>query len=292
MIRFGLFLLLGLLSAVGDRSTAWPSRVRCVVLESDDVTPETWASIAALGANLVARAARPGPDADRAAGEAGVSYISLLTTSEIDELKRDPVRITELASEKNLAGFFYFDSGVLEGFTAPDDQRRAYETLKELFPEKIVLTPTRLDPIAWSPGFLDTYFHPEFTDVVTPYYYPVGTTYIGEAQEQDDWQSRLAILLAQLAVRVPPGKPILAVLQGYEQTGYPVSSRFPAAQLAVYRRFWLELDGAAIEAWAYDPGPFTALASRPALREGVCSLFDQLGAPTRRCRYRPVLPWR
>jgi hypothetical protein len=289
--------LLSLLSALALAAvafTARPSRpgIRCIVLENDDTRSATWTAVAALGANVVARAAPPGPEADRAAGEAGVSYISLLTTTEIEGLRDDAARLQELRSENNLAGFFYLDVDVPEGFTSPDSQRRAYETLKALFPAKIVLYPARLDPIVWSPGFLDGFFRPEFTDIVTPYYYPVGTTPIGQAREQEDWQSRLAQLLAELAPRVPAGKPILPVLQGYEQQGYPVGTRFPAAQLDVYRRFWPELNDAAIEGWEYGPGPLTALVSRPALQEGVCVLFARLAGPARRCGLRPIASWR
>ena len=50
----------------------------------------------------------------------------------------------------------------------------------------VLVYPTRLDPIVWSPDFLDRFFRPEFTDLVTPYFYPVGTTVIGEARETDD----------------------------------------------------------------------------------------------------------
>jgi hypothetical protein len=287
-----LLLLPGLLAAGSALPSASAPGLRCVVLESEDVDAATWRSIGALGANLLARVAPPGPEADRAAGEAGLSYLAFLSTDEVEGLETDPARLAEIRAEKNLAGFFYWDAGVLEGFTAPDAQRRAYTTLKSLFPEKTVLCPTRLDPIVWSPGFLDSYFRPEFTDWVTPYFYPVGTTILGEARESDNWQERLASLLGQISARMPNGKKVLPVLQGYEQQGYPVSSRFPAAQFEVYRRFWPQLTDAAIEAWEFGPGPLVALASRPALRLGVCTLFARLAGSPEHCRFRPVVPWR
>jgi hypothetical protein len=287
-----LLLLPGLVAAGSPLASAPVSGVRCVVLESEDIDAATWRSIGTLGANLLARVAPPSAEADRAAGEAGLFYLAFLTTDAVESLESDPARVAEIRAEKNLAGFFYLDAGVQEGFTAPDAQRRAYTTLKSLFPEKIVLYPTRLDPIVWNPGFLDAYFRPEFTDWVTPYFYPVGTTVLGQARESDNWQERLAALLGELAARVPEGKNVLPVLQGYEQQGYPVSSRFPAAQFEVYRRFWPQLHDAAIEAWEFGPGPLVALASRPALQWGVCSLFARLSEAPEHCRLRPVVPWR
>jgi hypothetical protein len=285
-----LLLLTGLVVAGSPLASPSVSGFRCVVLESEDIDAATWRSIGALGANLLARVAAPSPDADRAAGEAGLSYLAFLTTDAVESLGSDPVRVAEIRAAKNLAGFFYLDAGVEEGFTAPDAQRRAYTTLKGLFPEKIVLYPTRLDPIAWSPGFLNAYFRPEFTDWVTPYFYPVGTTVLGQASESDNWQERLAVLLGELAARLPEGKKVFPVLQGYEQQGYPVSSRFPAAQFEVYQRFWPQLHDVAIEAWEFGPGPLVALASRPALQQGVCTLFARLSEA--HCRLRPVVPWR
>jgi hypothetical protein len=287
-----LLLLPGFLAAESPLPSASVSGLRCVVLESEDIDAATWRSIAALGANLLARVAPPSPEADWAAGEAGLSYLAFLTTEAVESLGSDPVRVAEIRAEKNLVGFFYWDAGVQEGFPAPDAQRRTYMTLKSLFPEKIVLYPTRLDPIVWSPGFLDAYFRPEFTDWVTPYFYPVGTTVLGQARESDNWQERLAALLGELAARVPQGKKVLPVLQGYEQQGYPVGSRFPAAQFEVYQRFWPQLRDAAIEGWEFGPGPLVALASRPALQQGVCSLFARLSDAPEHCRWRPIVPWR
>jgi hypothetical protein len=153
-----LLLLPGFLAGGSPLASPSSSGLRCVVLESEDIDAAAWRSIGALGANLLARFAPPGPEADRAAGEAGLSYLAFLTTDEVENLGNDLARVAEIRAEKNLAGFYYWDAGVQEGFTAPDAQRRAYTTLKSLFPEKMVLYPTRLDPILWSDGFLDAYF--------------------------------------------------------------------------------------------------------------------------------------
>lgn len=251
--------------------------------------------MSALGANLVARVGPPGPDTDEAAGSGGLAYIAFLSTDEIQSFAGDPARVAEARAEHNLAGFFYWDASVVpEGFTSPEAQQRAYTTLKGLFPDKLVLYPTRLDPIIWSPDFLDRYFRPTFTDLVTPYFYPVGTTFIGDAQEEDGWQERLETLLAALAPRVPAGKGILPVLQGYGQQGYPLSARFPAAQLIVYRHFWPDLHSVAVEAWEFPPGsePLIELADLPILQKGFCGLFAALEGPNARCRLRPTLGWR
>jgi hypothetical protein len=282
---------------VGERHASQPlaAGIRCLVLEKPNLDPAVWRAMGALGANLVAMAGPPGPEADEAAGAGGLAYLAFLTTYEIESFAADPARVAEAKAEHNLAGFYYWDASVVpEGFTSPEAQQRAYMTLKGLFPDKLVLHPTRLDPIVWSPDFLDRYFRPAFTDLVTPYFYPVGTTFIGEAREEDEWRERLATLLAALAPRVPAGKGILPVLQGYEQQGYPVSARFPAAQLLVYRQFWPDLPSAAVEAWEFFPGsePLVDLAHLPTLQRGVCGLFAGLAGPQARCRLRSPLAWR
>ncbi len=230
---------------------------------------------------------------DKLAASVGLNYIALLTTDQIEVLARDPGGIAAIRSQQNLAGFAYWDENVDEGFTTPETQQRAYATLKELFPGKLVLIPVRLAPIAFSPDFLDKYFRPAFTDLVTPYFYPVGTTILGEAREEDPWSERLATLLAAVAARVPEGKGVLPVLQGYEQPGYPVGARFPAAQLMVYRRFWPDVSNAALEAWEFpDPAPIVGFAALPRLQAGACSVFAGLAGHPARCRKRSPLPWR
>jgi hypothetical protein len=268
--------------------------LHCLVLERHDLDPATWQAMGALGANLVATVGPPSPETDQTAGAVGLAYLAFLTSDEIQSFANDPARVAEARAERNLAGFFYWDANVAEGFTTPEVQQRAYTALKGLFPDKLVLYPTRLDPIVWSPDFLDRYFRPEFTDLVTPYFYPVGTTIIGEAREQDDWPKRLAGLLAALAPRIPAGKDVLPVLQGYEQQGYPVGTRFPAAQLIVYRQIWPELAQAAFDGWelpSTEP-PLVELANLPTLQKGVCSFFAVLAGPRSRCRLRATLAWR
>lgn len=276
------------------RATPAVSGIRCVVMERDDLDPAAWQSIRALRANLVAKAAPPSAETDRVAGLAGLSYLALLTTDEIQGLAGDPAGLAELRGERNLAGFYYWDVNAVEGFTTADAQQTAYATLKSLFPDKLVLYPTRLDLIASSPGFLDGYFRPEFTDLVAPYFYPVGATPLGPFREQDPWQAQLSALLGALAARVPAGKDVFPILQGYESPGYPLTARFPAGQFEVYRRFWPGLASAAVEGWEFtDLEPLLAgLSVRPSLQEGVCGLFAGLQDRPARCRLRRMMPFR
>jgi len=263
-----------------------------MVLERDDRDAVAWRAIRDLGANVVATLRPPSAQTDEFASAAGLTYLAFLTTEEIQILARDASRIAEARAERSLAGFYYWDAQVTEGFTTPEVQQRAYSTLKLLFPGKLVIYPTRLDPIAWSSDFLDLYFRPEFTDLVTPYFYPVGTTVIGEAHETDGW--RLGELLSALAPRLPPGKDLLPVLQGFEQKGYPVTSSFLTRQFAVYRESWPNLSNTAVFAWKFstaEPGPLIEIAGRPDLQEGVCNLFAGLSRASG-CRSRREVSWR
>jgi hypothetical protein len=267
-----------------------PAGLRVIDLESADQDPAAGTGIRDLGANAVTVSRPPSREADEIVTAAGLTYFALLTTDEIAILSRDASRIAEIRGERSLLGFYFWDAQVVEGFTTPEAQQQGYSTLKLLFPEKLVLYPTRLDPIAWNPDFLDRYFRPEFTDLVTPYFYPVGTTILGEAREEDAWRARLGGLLSALASRIPPGKGLLPVLQGFEQQGYPVSTHFLADQFAVYRSFWPNLSNAIVFAWKLSP-PLVGIAGRPDLQEGACNLFRSLSRRST-CRSERVLSWR
>lgn len=269
-----------------------PAGLRVMVFEKEYRDAEAWRAIRNLGANVVATLRPPSAELDGLASAAGVTHLAFLTTDEISILARDASRISEIQSERALAGFYYWDSQALEGFTTPDVQRQAYSTLKLLFPDKLVLYPMRLDPIVWSPDYLDRYFRPEFTDLVAPYFYPVGTTILGEAREENAWRERLAGLLSTLAPRIPPGKEMLPVLQGFEQEGYPVSSRFLADQLAVYRKTWPDVSSAVVFAWTIaEIAPLIGIADRVHLQAGACNLFSTFSRSSG-CRSRRVIPWR
>jgi hypothetical protein len=270
-----------------------PDGLRVLVLERNDQDPAEWEAIRQAGANVVATLRPPSRETDALAGAAGLTYLAFFTTDEIPLFSRDASRIGEALSERNLAGFYFWDARVVEGFTSPEVQQQSYSTLKLLFPDKLVLCPTRLDPIAWSPDFLDGYFRPEFTDLVIPYFYPVGTTGFGAVQEGDPWPDRLGGLISALARRVPPDKGVLPVLQGFEQQGYPVSSNFLTEQFAVYRRSWPDLPNAAVYAWRMslpDSAPLVEIAGRPDLESGVCNLFRGLSRRSP-CPAR-VVSWR
>lgn len=284
-----------LLQVPRERVIFPPAGARVLVVERDDQGVEGWRSVRDAGANIVATGRPPSAAIDELAGTAGLSYLALLTTEEIEILARDESRVAAVRAQRHLAGFYYVDVTVPEGFETPETQRRAYSTLKQLFPDKLVLFPTRLDPIAWSPGYLDQYFRPEFTDLVTPYYYPVGTTIIGDAQEQDPgWSRRLIELLTALAYRVPPAKTLLPVLQGFEQVGYSVSAHFLTDQFAVYRAVWPNVSNAAVFGWKFssaDSAPLVEISGNPVLEEGVCSFFASLSRVSG-CRSKRTLTWR
>ena len=284
----------GLPVSGGDRTSLVASGLRVVVLEREDQDAAAWTAIARTGANVVATLKPPSPATDAIASEAGLDYLAFLTTAEIEFFAADPVRIAEARSERRLAGFYYWDAEATEGFTTPEAQRRAYTTLKFLFPDKLVLYPTRLDPIAWKTGFLDDDFRPEFTDLVTPYFYPVGATVLGQAQESDAWEDRLAGLLSEVARRVPEGKGVLPVLQAFQQDGYPVGAGFPSRQMSVYRQFWPGLSNAAVYAWKFAQlqPPLVELADLPTLQRGVCVLFANLLPVYARCRWGREIPFR
>lgn len=268
------------------------SGLRVLVLERNDRDAAEWVAIRNAGANVVATLRTPSLEADELAGAAGLTYLAFFTTDEIFTFAHDAAQIAEARSERNLAGFYFWDAQVVEGFTSPRAQEQAYSTLKLLFPDKLVLYPTRLDPIAWDPRFLDDYFRPQFTDLVTPYFYPVGTTIIGEAGENDPW--KLDELLSALAERVPAGKDILPVLQGFEQVGYPVGTAFLQKQFAIYRHHWPTLRNVAVYAWRLGgegAGSLVEIAGRSDLEQGVCHLFRSL---SRRggCRSDREIPFR
>ena len=269
-----------------------PAGLRVMVFERDDRDAAAWTAIRDLGANVVAILGPPSAEIDELAGAAGVTYLAFLTADEISILACDASRISEIRSEHALAGFYYYDSQVLEGFTTPEVQRQAYSTLKLLFPDKLVLNPTRLDPIAWSPDYLERYFRPEFTDLVAPYFYPVGATILGEAREEGAWRERLEELLSALAPRVPAGKEVLPVLQGFEAEGYAVSSHFLTDQLAIYRKTWPDVSGAVVFAWTIaEIAPLIEIADRPHLQAGACNLFSTLSRAAG-CRSRRIISWR
>jgi hypothetical protein len=266
--------------------------LRVLVLERNDSDPAEWKAIRDAGANVVATLRPPSAEADALATANGLTYLAFLTTDEIPLFLGDAARVGEARGERSLVGFYYWDAGVTEGFTSPDAQQHAYSTLKLAFPDKLVLYPTRLDLIVSNPEFLDRYFRPEYTDLVTPYFYPVGTTPIGEAHESDPW--RLDEILAVLATRVPAGKDLLPVLQGFEQNGYPVSPHFLGRQFAIFRKHWPSLANAAVYAWRFgpgEPGPLVEVAGRPDLEAGVCNLFRALSRRSS-CRSQRVVSGR
>jgi hypothetical protein len=252
-----------------------------VVLSVDERDPGVLDGVRALGANTVVTFARPSAEAAAAAAGAGLDYVPFLSVSDIDALLADPDRVEALRAIPGIAGFHYFDDRVVEGYTPADEQERAYAILKAFFPDALVLYATRLDLVALDPGYLDAYFRPDATDLVAPYFYPVGTTTLGHFEEGDAWRAQLSALLAPVAARMSAGRSVLPVLQAFEQSGFPVGARFPSQQLEVYREFWPDLEDVAAFWWG-NPADTTlvGLFDEPALCSGVARLFLGLPPPS------------
>jgi len=263
--------------------------IRAVVVTQGEEDPSVAEGIRALGANTIVTFARPSAAASEAALRAGLGYVAFLSSADVERLRRDPLLVDSLRAIEGLRGFHYYDEAVAEGYTCPETQQRTYATLKAFFPDALVLYATRLDPISRDPAYLDEFYRPQYTDMVAPYFYPVGTTVLGTQTEDDPWEARLADLLTRLARLTPPGKRILPVLQAFEQIGYPVTGRIGARQRAVYEAVWPDVRDVAAFAWNVSPAePLEGLAQRPILFDGFRRLFG--GSPI---RPQPcVAPWR
>jgi len=220
-----------------------------VALLAGESDPGVAEEIAALGANAAASLNPPDAAAGANLAAAGLRYVARIPVRDVERLPFDSAAVRRLRAIPALAGLEYFDDSVTEGYATPDTQGRAYGILKALFPGLLVLYATRLDPVATDPTYLDGYFRPDFTDLLVPYFYPVGNTILGPQQETDPWEDRLRSLLAPVAARTPAGKGIFPVLQAFEQTGYPVSGGLLRRQLEVYAELWPENSNAALFAW-------------------------------------------
>jgi len=249
-----------------------------VVLTVGEKDPSVLAGVCALGADTVVTFARPSEEAAAAAAAAGLAYIPFLSVGDVEALLDDPDRVEALRAIPGIAGFHYYDEDVVEGHTPADEQERTYAILKALFPDALVLYATRADLVALEPGYLDAYFRPDATDLVAPYFYPVGTTTLGTFSDGDPWRAPLAALLAPLAERMSAGQKVLPILQSFEQSGFPVGGRFPEEQLEIYREFWPDLEDVAAFWWG-DPADATliGLFEEPQLSSGIARLF--LGLP-------------
>jgi hypothetical protein len=270
----------------GQCATPWipsdPSALRAVVLLEGETDPVVARAIAAVGANAVASRNPPDPAAGANFAAAGLGYIAPLLVREVERLPLDTALLARLRSIPALIGIEYFDDTVTEGYATPDTQERAYGILKSLFPDLLILYATRLDPIATDPTFLDGYFRPEFSDLVVPYFYPVGITTLGSYQEGDPWEAPLGALLDPIAARMPAGKGVLPVLQAFEEDGFVLGGGFLLRQLDVYAELWPGNRNAAAFAWAAGRSPDT-MDAHPVLLREASSLFGAVPSPPRPC---------
>jgi hypothetical protein len=253
-----------------------------VVLLGGESDPTVAQAIVALGANAVASLNPPDPAAGANLAEAGLGYVARVPVREVDRLPLDAAAVQRLRAIRGLAGLEYFDDTVTEGYASPDTQARAYGILKSLFPGLLVLYATRLDPVATDPAYLDGFFRPEFTDLLVPYFYPVGNTILGPQQESDAWEDRLRSLLAPVAARTPAGQGIFPVLQAFEQTGFPVSGGLLRRQIDVYAELWPANSNAALFAWSTG-GSLQGMDESLVLRRAAASLFGEMPSPPIPC---------
>jgi hypothetical protein len=298
--RRGPFLAAGLALAIaapasgndcGRQPGSDASAIRAVVVIAGEDDPAVARAIAALGANTIATQTPPRISTASAAAAAGLGYLPRLSTRDVDRLPYDPSSVAAIRSLPALSGIHYLDEEVLEGYASPATQARAYGVLKSLFPDLLVVYATRLDPIATDPSYLASSFRPEFTDLVTPYFYPVGTTVLGTQEQDDPWEARLRSLLAPLAARVPAGKPLLPVLQAFEQIGHPAGGGLPRRQLDVYREFWPDNPHLAAFWWGGETTePLLGIAERPWLARGIRKLFGHAPSRSAPCAASPRGP--
>ena len=267
-----------------------PASLRVLVIFDRERETEAIPAARGLGANAVVTHSPPDEATAALARSAGVGYIPYLSTAAIDRAWEDPAARARYAAMKGVGGIYFEDDDVdlIEGYTSVGDQTRAYQRLKELFPRALAIHPTRLDLMLLDAGYLDAIYRPDLTDVVTPYYYPVGTTFFGSFGEHDAWDGLLEPMLRELARRTPAGKPLLPVLQGFEQLGFPVGTDFLPAQFEVYRRVWPDNENAAVFDWGDSPdpkpeSPLVGLAFRPALMAGTRRLLRSLERLDPRC---------
>lgn len=259
-----------------------PSALRAVALFEGEADPAVARSIAALGANAVASLNPPDAAAGASLAAAGLGYVARIAVRDVERLPVDPDAVRRLRAVPALVGLEYFDDSVTEGYAAPETQQRAYGILRSLFPDLLVLYATRLDPIATDPTYLDDYFRPQFTDLVVPYFYPVGDTILGPEQETDAWEDRLRALLAPVAARTPATQGIFPVLQAFEQAGYPLSGGFLRRQVGIYAELWPANSNAILFAWSAGDSS-RGIDESPVLRRATEWLFGAVPSAPRPC---------
>ncbi len=268
--------------------------IRAVVLDDSELDFALLEELKKLSVNTVVTGSRPNRMIAKHLDGAGLFYIAYISSEDAVRLETDPESLEEISLVARLdsfAGFHYLDESALEGYTTIAAQQTTYTTLKKLFPDKLVLYPLRLDLIGPDETYLDRYFDPRFTDLVTPYFYPVGATPLGTFRSDDDWEAILRALLVPVRERLLAGQGVLPVLQAFEDTGFAVEEEFPRRQMEIYERVWPRNRNAAAFAWGggSEADLLVGMAHVQTLREGFRSLFTRLrGGKEERCR--PVRP--
>ena len=147
-----------------------PTHIQAIVVEKNETDPASLKAVCGLGANTLVTHANPDIATARAARELNLFYIARMTTQDVAQTATDMDYAARLRAVEGLSGVYYEDDEAPEGYASPQTQQSAYDSLKVLFPGALILHPTRLDPIASDPTYLNEFFRPQFTDLVTPYF--------------------------------------------------------------------------------------------------------------------------
>lgn len=276
-----------------DRAELSREGIRAVVLDDSEIDLAPLQELKHLGVNTVVTGSRPTTTIAKLLDGAGLFYIAYISSEDAGRLETDRESLEEvslIASQGSFTGFHYLDESAPEGYTTIAAQRKTYTILKRLFPDKLALYPLRLDLIEAEENYLTRYFDPQFTDLVTPYFYPVGTTPLGTFHSGDDWSATLLALLLPVRDRLLRGQGVLPVLQAFEHVGFALDEEFPQRQLEIYERLWPQNRNAAAFAWGAgsETDLLVGMAHVPPLRDGFRSLFTRLSeGKEERCRQLP-----
>jgi len=200
------------------------------------------------GFNTIVTSSPPTVSTLENAKKAGLGVIAYISTASAKALSQDRQAyrlLRQITTAPNFMGFHYANEAGVEGRTSAFDQRYTYSLLKTMFPSALAITFLRVVLGKIDEKFLDECFCPEATDLVVPYFYPVGETALGDVKNEFLWETTLNSLLLPVYIRLQSWslrwgivRPVMPMLQGFEEPEYPVDDRFIARQMSVYTHLW------------------------------------------------------